>query len=348
MNIQAVLPAHNEEKGIEKTIWDLANQTLQPTRILVVADNCTDRTIKIVKGLMEKIPFLDIMETIGNKFKKAGAINQALRTFTDDVEAVLLMDADTRIGNRALEFGAERLVRDEKLAAICSKAGVLSPEVPLTPSSWMLYRLQRLEYSLFDSQRVETMGGIKVVHGMAALHRWSALKQVGFYDEGNLVEDYELTLRYKEAGWKVDAELQMEAWTDVPTSWKEWWIQRLRWNRGGVDALREHGWNKVTCWDILGHFVGTALMLIQLFFLLWFGYAIWASGGHVQFHIVALAVTVIGLLVSLYRLKYLENPDAVDWIIRLLMIPEGVYAYIQCFNCVESYFMSFCNIQQKW
>ncbi len=33
---------------------------------------------------------------------------------------------------------------------------------------------------------------------MAALHRWDCILEVGGYDPKNLVEDYDLTIRYKE------------------------------------------------------------------------------------------------------------------------------------------------------
>jgi cellulose synthase/poly-beta-1,6-N-acetylglucosamine synthase-like glycosyltransferase len=69
-------------------------------------------------------------------------------------------------------------------------------------------------------------------------------------------------------GWKTTANLEMKAWTEVPLSLKELWKQRLRWLRGGVDALREIGWNKATKKDILGHFLFVFLSSVQVFFSL--------------------------------------------------------------------------------
>ncbi len=46
-NIVVIVPAHNEESVIEKTIYDLLKQTL-PVNIIVVADNCTDQTVLLV------------------------------------------------------------------------------------------------------------------------------------------------------------------------------------------------------------------------------------------------------------------------------------------------------------
>ncbi len=345
-NIWAIIPAHNEEKAIRDTILDLINQTL-PISVLVVADNCIDNTIEIITELQKKHPNIFLMETVNNSKRKAGAINQGLRTLDSDLDAVLLMDADTRIHPKAIEKGWHKLYKKPNLAAVCSKAGVLpSNSNTGNPLSWLLYRLQRLEYSTFDSQRVETLNRIKVVHGMAALHRWKALQEVGFYDEGNLVEDYELTLRYKEHGWNVTVALEMQAWTDVPISWREWWVQRLRWNRGGLDTLKQHGWNKVTKGDILQHIWINILILFQWFFLIAFIFMI--INGNILMHAVIVLAVLFGMANAIYRLNYLENVSICDFLVRVFIIPEMVYGYIITLNWYHAYLLFLSRKQQSW
>ena len=46
-----LVPAHNEEEAIEETLESLHRQTRQVDRIIVVCDNCTDRTEEIVEAL---------------------------------------------------------------------------------------------------------------------------------------------------------------------------------------------------------------------------------------------------------------------------------------------------------
>jgi Glycosyl transferase family 2 len=41
----AVVPAHNEESSIARTLKALLGQTRPPDRIVVVADNCSDKTV---------------------------------------------------------------------------------------------------------------------------------------------------------------------------------------------------------------------------------------------------------------------------------------------------------------
>ncbi|GAB4078107.1 glycosyltransferase [Nostocoides australiense] len=66
----AIIPAHNEEDGIEKTIGSLLRQEPAPSVVLVMADNCTDETIPRARA---RAAGAEVIETVGNTAKKAGA-----------------------------------------------------------------------------------------------------------------------------------------------------------------------------------------------------------------------------------------------------------------------------------
>src|ERR1700760_3348425 len=53
--VVAVVPAHNEEQCIAATIKALLGQTRAPDRIVVVADNCTDRTVQIAQSFGRRV-----------------------------------------------------------------------------------------------------------------------------------------------------------------------------------------------------------------------------------------------------------------------------------------------------
>jgi len=50
MKISVVIPAYNEEKYIGKCLESIANQIEKPSEIIVVDNNCTDKTIEIAKS----------------------------------------------------------------------------------------------------------------------------------------------------------------------------------------------------------------------------------------------------------------------------------------------------------
>ncbi len=111
----AVLPAHNEASSITQTVWSLQAQTRPPDRIIVVCDNCTDETADLAL-----LAGAEVMTTIGNTHKKAGALNQVLAQllpYMPDTDQVLVMDADSSLNRGGLRrqrrrwTGAGRLVR---------------------------------------------------------------------------------------------------------------------------------------------------------------------------------------------------------------------------------------------
>lgn len=55
MKTSVVIPVYNEEKYIEKCLISLSNQIDKPDEIIVVDNNCTDKTVDIVKKYKVKI-----------------------------------------------------------------------------------------------------------------------------------------------------------------------------------------------------------------------------------------------------------------------------------------------------
>ena len=55
MKISVVIPVYNEEKYVYQCLLSLKNQVIQPYEIIVVDNNCTDKTIEIAKRFNIKI-----------------------------------------------------------------------------------------------------------------------------------------------------------------------------------------------------------------------------------------------------------------------------------------------------
>ena len=90
-----LVPAHDEEAVIGATLRSLADQTRRPDRIIVIADNCADAT-----GEVARASAVEVVETVGNTEKKAGALNQQLALLLPSLDAedvVMVMDADSTI-----------------------------------------------------------------------------------------------------------------------------------------------------------------------------------------------------------------------------------------------------------
>jgi biofilm PGA synthesis N-glycosyltransferase PgaC len=70
--VTVLVPAHDEGDRILSTLEGLWSQTLPPTRVVVVADNCSDDTASLARSAGA-----EVFETVGNADTKAGALNQA-------------------------------------------------------------------------------------------------------------------------------------------------------------------------------------------------------------------------------------------------------------------------------
>jgi glycosyltransferase involved in cell wall biosynthesis len=123
-----LIAAHNEEARIGAALDSLAAQTLRPDEVIVVADRCTDRTADIAVAHGAKV-----FETFGNRYRKAGALNQALKSVLADLspsDQVLMMDADTVLNTGFVEAASRRLNTVEKGRPPVGAAGgvFLAPE----------------------------------------------------------------------------------------------------------------------------------------------------------------------------------------------------------------------------
>jgi biofilm PGA synthesis N-glycosyltransferase PgaC len=166
------------------------------------------------------------------------------------------------------------------------------------------------------------------------------------YDVHNITEDYELTITLKELGYHIAAGFGMYAWTYVPLKITNLWRQRVRWLRGGLDTLWEHGWNRSTRKDILK----AGLFWIMLLFqgILLFYAIIDIINGVFCFNNTLLLVMVIMYLDCVYTLRYIQNPEKWDFIVRFTFIPQLLYAWFIIAQQLYSYYLFIFKPNQEW
>ncbi|CAG7574088.1 glycosyl transferase family 2 [Barrientosiimonas humi] len=262
--IVAIVPAHNEQDCVAQTITSLLTQTVPPTTIVLVADNCTDRTVEIAR----EFPVV-VMETVDNPHRKSGALNQAWALHGRDADVVFTMDADTVLQPDSIEQLVASMLSDRSSAAVCARYWARDAQ-------GLAQRLQRLEYARYDDNRELRGWRIQVASGAAAMYRGEVLRRLprvragrGPWDEFSLIEDYGLTLDLKSQGYRVRASSGAHVITDTPKTFGELWTQRLRWGRGGVDECRKRGWVWGTRRDIAAYGLFGFGLLLRLLFIVY-------------------------------------------------------------------------------
>lgn len=354
--IVAIIPAHNEEDGIEETLESLNSQTY-PVDMLVVIDNSTDKTEEIAKAFAKHNGKVTVIATKNNRKKKSGAINQGVEYLKnqgifDNYDFLMVMDADTQLKQNLAEEAMQEFSLHSQLGGICSRAEVKNVKTRgLTQG--LLYHLQNVEFCEFNRSRTSPHKDIKVLHGMCTVYKTSVLRQVmqerkvhKLFDEDNITEDYELTVCIKELGFKVSAGMKMYAWTDVPLSISSLWKQRVRWLRGGLDTLWSHGWNRATWKDIVGlgsfmpMFLGqVALVILALPSIV--------SGDFMPDNKFWILMTLM-YVDSTYTLRYIQNPKLGSVLVRLLFIPQILYAWFTIAQQFWAIVLFALKIEQEW
>jgi cellulose synthase/poly-beta-1,6-N-acetylglucosamine synthase-like glycosyltransferase len=356
----ALVPAHNEERGIEATIRSLLSQTHPWVDVFVVSDNSTDNTAAIVRNIAASESRVTLMETEGNNFKKAGALNAAYRKLgsrISDYDFILVMDADTLIAPDLIEQGLIEFSLDPKLGSVCSRAGVKRQQTDSLFAK-LLYYWQHVEYAEFDRSRIVQHRRIKVTHGMCAMFKTEAIKAVMTrrieqgkldclpYDQYNITEDYEMTVTLKECGFNVAAGYSMLAWTEVPLELGQLWRQRIRWLRGGLDTLWQHGWNSTTWRDILNTWFFWVMLMTQGVLL---GYAIldiWLGVFH--FSRMVLLVMAMMYVDCVYSLRFVQNITKWDYFVRVAFLPQVLYAWFTIAQQLYAYYLFLSKSDQEW
>ena len=263
-----LIPAHNEEEQIGAAIESVLAQSYRSHLVVVVADNCTDRTVEIAR----RYP-VEVMETVDNGDRKAGALNQAWLRYCQDARFVVTMDADTVLDERCIERMRWQMSTEQRIGGICGRP--LNKVPPSGMSVWntLLWHLLALDFAAYDQTLVRRKYSTEVLGGFGSLFRNSALRDVARkhgtpWATDSIVEDYRLSLHLREANWEIRVSPDARAYTDTPVTLRALWRQRLRWSGGTFQEMVRAGWQPWTRrnWIAYGGVLfGVVLRLVGVF-----------------------------------------------------------------------------------
>ena len=123
MNYYIIIPAHNEAQFIGLTLDSLVNQTVLPSKIIVVNDNSTDNTSEVVKKFTEKYPFIDLIEKTSAVIHLPGskviqAFQTGFDTLDDNYDIIVKADADLIFPKNYFETIIQHFQSDEKIGMV--------------------------------------------------------------------------------------------------------------------------------------------------------------------------------------------------------------------------------------
>ncbi|MFI6280228.1 glycosyltransferase [Streptomyces sp. NPDC050988] len=227
--VSVLVPAYNEEAGIESTVRSLLASDYPQLQIIVVDDGSTDRTAELAEGVGDPRVLVVRQPNAG----KAAALNTGLAHTSHDI--VIMVDADTVFEPDAIHHLVQPLAHPA--------VGAVSGNTKVGNRRGLLAKWQHLEYCFgfnLDRRMFEVLECMTTVPGAIGAFRRDAILGVGGVSDDTLAEDTDLTMALWRAGWRVLYEESAIAWTEVPTSLRQLWRQRYRWCFGTIQSMWKH------------------------------------------------------------------------------------------------------------
>jgi cellulose synthase/poly-beta-1,6-N-acetylglucosamine synthase-like glycosyltransferase len=323
----ALIPAHNEQDRIAAAIDGLWQQHRAPDAIVVVTDNCTDETAAVAMAHGAQV-----FATAGNRDKKAGALNQALAwalPALDDRDLVLVQDADTVLAPEFLQTA---------LGAFNRKVGAVGGVFYGEPGGGFLGLLQRMEFERYSWEVARRGNRAQVLTGTGTVFRARVLREVRaarrggrigggseFYSLASLTEDDEITKAVKTLGYRAMSPAACAVVTEVMPSLSKLWHQRLRWQRGALENLRDYGWTRVTAPYFVQQFMLAfgAVSFLAYLVLITLQFTVYGLPGLSPFW------TAIGVVFVLEKVVSVRRGGPLQMLVAVVLIPEMFYDLFQ-------------------
>jgi len=233
-NISLVIPAYNEEIGIEKTIKScLALKYKGKIQIIVVNDCSTDKTFELANKYKDKITIINKKKNEG----KAGAVNSGLKIAK--YEYIGVIDADSEIATYSVENAIKYFYQKDKKEEV---GAVISKMKPTNESGNLLERIQLIEYMMVGLMR-SMSASIRMLHltpGVLSIYRKDILDKLGGFDYNNMTEDFEIGVRVRKLGYLIEYAHNSPVYTNTPSTFSIFLKQRIRWSRGFFQTHKKH------------------------------------------------------------------------------------------------------------
>ncbi len=230
-SIAVVTPAHNEENQIARTVQSIRSQLADGDRLIVVADNCTDRTGPIAKSLGAEVLVREDAERRGKGYAIRHALD-ALRA--DPPEIVVNIDADCVADPGAIE----------RIAALAASSGcpVQGSYLMRSPVDGTARMSRVSEFAVRVKNHVRPLGLQKLglpclLTGSGMAFPWETLEQTP-HPESHIVEDMRYATDLAIQGYPPKPCMQAGFVSWLPSVETAFVTQRTRWEHGHLATIR--------------------------------------------------------------------------------------------------------------
>ncbi len=224
-----LIPAHNEEPIIAKTLSRLIKGLDPRDRIVVVADNCNDKTVEICQQFD-----VEVIERHNKQLRGKGyALDFGIQHIAKNPpKTLVIFDADSVFTFESLDILVSQSER--KNSIVQSMYLMKSPEgSPCTTRA--------AEFAWMVKNKTRPIGMHRLglgchLQGSGMAFPWKLISNISLAS-GNIVEDLELSLKLAGQGHKVLFEPSAEVISYFPSSAAGLKSQRTRWEHGHLASI---------------------------------------------------------------------------------------------------------------
>lgn len=228
-----VVPAHNEEKIISKTIYSLSGLIYPKNNydIFVIADNCTDNTASLARSLGVNVLERTDAQNRGKGYALRWAFDKIL-VREKKYDALIVVDADSLISGNYLEVMNYYL--DQGRRVIQSSDLVLSE-----PGNWSIQstRIGFLLHNYVKPLGRKVLNFNMGLRGNGMCFSTDVIKEVP-WKAWSLTEDLEYGLILMLNGIKIHFAPEATVFAQMPVESKNAESQRSRWELGRLQIIR--------------------------------------------------------------------------------------------------------------
>ena len=227
-NAAILIPAHNEEKGLQAMLDGLRPSLCAGDRMVVIADNCTDATEAIARAAGAEV----VVRNDDSRRGKGYALDAGVTYLKPNAPAVVvIVDADCRLEKGALDA----LVRSAAATGKPSQARYLM-KAPVKRISLQVAEFAFLLKNHVRARGLNRLGAPCQLAGSGMAFPWAILCDADLA-HGDLVEDLRLGLELAEAGKAPVFREDAIVLSAFPTSNAGAHSQRQRWVQGHMTMM---------------------------------------------------------------------------------------------------------------
>ncbi|MCK4952537.1 glycosyltransferase family 2 protein [Candidatus Bathyarchaeota archaeon] len=232
--VTVLLPIYNEPNVVDRLLSACTSFNSPPYEVIVINDSDDGVTTRKLEAWRDH-PRVKIIHRSTRKGWKAGAMNVALDNVDPKSTHVLIFDADfvppSDLASRFLER-----FNDDTVSVVqgCQRHDLNAEENWVTKSVRAWFSL----YNVIELNGQNQLGLFVPLTGSVFMARTEVLKKLKFEEVTD--EDWNLTMRLYEHGYKIDFDPTLVASGECPNTLRRLFKQHARWAEGHSRTFTDH------------------------------------------------------------------------------------------------------------